>query len=315
MHFLYSVRSAALRAFLAAFKPAMTEAAASQTLAPAATPPSERSLKYLAPTPSRQLSYASDQDDSTGFDTTTICLQGPVPFEMDYLSDDDDYYADAWDRYDEYEEDRFRHHNRKLQHNRIRSSRRWTLDSQGEYKSASRRSHVKFTTRRCRNRALVRSLPNRLERIVPTIYWEKRLGWVPNVTSTSPVAAAAVSTQQSHAAVLRSQPRAVQANVLSDPTCQRQRLLAELQYRDITPEDYVLLLELDEQIQAKYVRQRLALIDAMPTWCSACRTVSKRVFAQLERVAGQHCDSDTCSICMDLFQVSESKLAQCPAAS
>jgi hypothetical protein len=64
-------------------------------------------------------------------------------------------------------------------------------------------------------------------------------------------AADLVVARVEQAALVARQAPAVRAHVLRDPASQRQTLLAQLQYRDITPEDYTMLLELDEQIQAK----------------------------------------------------------------
>ena len=122
--------------------------------------------------------------------------------------------------------------------------RNWKLDAAGLPKSRAHRPVVKAPRHR-QNRTAVQSI-RRTATLDACDYWTNRLAGIP---TSEPTQHAISKAEQ--AAIMARQAPVMLPFVLRDPASQRQSLLEQLQYRDITPEDYSVLLELDEQIQAK----------------------------------------------------------------
>ncbi len=88
----------------------------------------------------------------------------------------------------------------------------------------------------------------------------------------------------------------------------RELLLAELQRREITPEDYELLLTLDESVAPKYCELSPSLlypssISPINASSSDIRTVPAAALESLPQIP--HCDArqESCSVCMHDFEV------------
>eukprot|EP00045_Choanoeca_perplexa_P002850 m.27020 g.27020 ORF g.27020 m.27020 type:complete len:282 (+) comp11741_c0_seq1:72-917(+) len=234
-----------------------------------ATPPTLRAKLLTA---ARALQYESSHNHSIESEELAALPEEWVTYDPE---------ADlgvVWDQYDDHEEAYWAGNDTRLQHGRVRRRGDWKLDAAGLYKNRTKRSVVKAQRRR-QNRSAVQST-RRTAGNDSSDYWATRLARQAAPTQISPPQ----PTRVHRVAMMARETPAVQAHALRDPVSQRQALLEQLQYRDITPEDYQLLLELDEEIQAK--------------------TVCKDVVSKLPRV--QACEDHTteaCAICMDLPEI------------